>query len=88
MYWKLKINPGNYKDRLLRFVKVYGPIAQKVATKILEGLKFKQLSNENTFTSNIVKTISTLEHISMATTQPTKVNSVDKMLTPTFPFVK
>ncbi|KEH34217.1 hypothetical protein MTR_3g463160 [Medicago truncatula] len=88
LYWKLKINPGNYKDSLLRFVKVYGPIAQKVATKILEGLKFKQLSNGNTFTSNIVKTILTPEHISMATTQPTKLNSVDKMLTPTFPFVK
>jgi len=55
LYWKLKINPSNYKDSLLRFVKVYGPIAQKVATKILEGLKFKQLSNGNTFTSNIVK---------------------------------
>ncbi|GAU13384.1 hypothetical protein TSUD_126800 [Trifolium subterraneum] len=43
----IQLSPINYKDSLLRFVKDCGPIAQKVAAKKLEGLKFQQSSNAN-----------------------------------------
>jgi len=59
----------------MRFVKDCGPIAQKVAAKKLEGLKF-QHSNGNTLTSNIVKDIPTIQLISKATTyQPNSIAS-------------
>ncbi|XP_073224542.1 uncharacterized protein [Cicer arietinum] len=80
--FELKIDPSNYKESILRFVKDCGPIAQKVAAQKIETLQSLQLQNGNTSTSNIVKNISD----SQLTPQPTTLNSTGQMLPPTFPF--
>ncbi|XP_073224543.1 uncharacterized protein [Cicer arietinum] len=71
--FELKIDPSNYKESILRFVKDCGPIAQKVAAQKIETLQSLQLQNGNTSTSNIVKNISD----SQLTPQPTTLNSTD-----------
>ncbi|CAJ2640254.1 unnamed protein product [Trifolium pratense] len=55
----IQLSSINYKDSLLRFVKDCGPIAQKVAAKKLEGLKFQQASNANNL--NIVNKSLTIQ---------------------------
>ncbi|KAJ1383366.1 Bromodomain-like superfamily [Sesbania bispinosa] len=55
---QLNIDPSNYKDSLLAFVKDLGPTAKKVVDKKLEALKFQQPLNGDAPIPNIVRNVS------------------------------